>query len=162
MNRPPEVHTIFAGHALPKGNGTGKNWDQVRAYIAGLEEENRQLRAEIATLRQSVDWLMHGETGLSSKCIVQAMLGVITPEGSCDPIYHPHDPADLRRCMLLLDKLPQWRSRLQEMATVSPAWAALAKKWPELERMLREEMAAGHKAPRTYEAMKLTLTGVRA
>lgn len=111
-------------------------------------------------------WLRTGERGVSSNCIVEVMEGF--PIGTLTgrwPTRHPHDPSDLRRCILLVDAVPGYRDRLSEMALVSREWAAIVNHWDELVTLLREEIGVdlgyGH-ARRTYDRMhELTCSEVR-
>jgi hypothetical protein len=66
---------------------------------------------------------------------------------------HPCDPDDFRRCYLLLKAVPQFRSKLHRMCTVSPIWDKLVKNWGLLEQLLEEQMATG-KTNSMYETMK--------
>jgi len=96
-----------------------------------------------------IDWFANGETGLSSSAMAAAVAG-ITPKR---PLF-PLDPADLRRCVWFLEAVPQARRHLNKVRKLGPVWNDLIDNWQELETLLREEMATGNKAPRTYERMK--------
>lgn len=45
---------------------------------------------------------------------------------------HPLDANDFACCERLLNSIPKLRNKLPLMAEVSPAWAALVARWPEL------------------------------
>lgn len=47
----------------------------------------------------------------------------------------PHDPDDFRRCLLLLKNIPEWKSRLDELKTISPVWAKYVENWDKLTAM---------------------------
>lgn len=67
----------------------------------------------------------------------------------------PLDPADLLRCVKLLDRYPAWRARLPEVADLYPEWTGLVEEWPRLEAMLRAELKRTPGiAPDTYDAMR--------
>lgn len=66
---------------------------------------------------------------------------------------HPRDPADLGRCLRLLNLEPECRKRLPEMSAASPEWAALIANWRELERLYYLEYPTGH-APKCYDKMQ--------
>ena len=80
-------------------------------------------------------WLLSGDTGLSSKAIVRKLMGydkpikgqVVTDDHSI--LEHvgnyPHDTDDLGRCIRLLEAVPEFKSRLKEMATVNKEWEGL-------------------------------------
>lgn len=105
------------------------------------------------------DWLARGERGISSNTIVQHLTGIKTLDrfgGS-----HPHDGDDLRRCMLLLDAVPELQPRIRQMATCSKEWAALVADWDGLLAILRRELA---REPgtygKTYERMRELLAPI--
>jgi hypothetical protein len=124
------------------------------------EDEQEALRAAIALMRgQSEDvdrrallWLAGGDSGMSSEAIVHHMLGMES-DGS-----YPYDPADLGRCLRMLELFPEWKPRITEMAVYSKAWKSLADRWDSLAAMMADEVgidwSKGRSAPRTYKAMK--------
>lgn len=103
-----------------------------------------------------LEWFANGERGSSSEAIACVLAGIERKEYD----NHPYDPSDLRRCMLLLDAVHGSREHLDKVAQLSGSWAALIENWSELENLLREEMAAGNRAPKTYTRMKEILNGV--
>lgn len=114
---------------------------------------------ELVTLMRSAPasvlvWIVRGERGCSSNTIVQHLTGY--PALGRWSAYHPLDPSDLRRCMLLLEQCPELVAPFRErMAGASPVWARMVARWDELIAMLREEMQnPGGRAPRTYAAIK--------
>lgn len=104
---------------------------------------------QVETYRRVIRWIAVGEVGASST-VMAAYLTTRTPGDRS----HPHDPSDLRRCLLLLDAVPELRTELRHMADVSPQWATLIAIWDQLEDTFRAETAAGRYAPRTYELMR--------
>lgn len=109
-------------------------------------------------------WLASGERGLSSEQIVITLTGESWWAGSrySTGSDHPHDPADLRRCMKLLDAVHLARASLPVMRSVSPQWATLVDHWDELTSLLTEEVPDilgrardnGGRAPRTFARMQ--------
>jgi len=79
------------------------------------------------------NWLETGERGTSSETIVEVMTGLNLT--GCNR-SHPLDPADFRRCVLLLAQVPEFKPRMHEMSAESPLWAALVERWEEFETML--------------------------
>jgi hypothetical protein len=71
---------------------------------------------------------------------------------------YPRDPADLGRCIRLLDIEPSYRTRIGEMAQVSPQWARLVAKWAKLEALYREEEPTGY-APKCGKLMQELIDG---
>lgn len=96
-------------------------------------------------------WLAIGERGSSSDAIVAHLRGAHTD----DPKAYPHDPDDLHRCLMLLQDVPELVADFSRMAEVSPVWAALVARWPELVSMLEEEAGADWRAKSTWAAPRL-------
>ena len=98
-------------------------------------------------------WLALGERGLSSNAIAMTTLGV-------DPSEHgwgcwPHDVGDLRRCLLLVEAVPETREKgLNVLAELYPQWAALAAIWDELDETMRDEI--GEDLPQFFGRMPRT------
>lgn len=100
-------------------------------------------------------WLAHGERGVSS----ETMFSYLNPKNINLRIgrseSHPHDPADFKRCYLLLKAVPQWRkpAYLNKMKAVSKEWSGLVDNWGKLEVMLEEQLRT-NKANGMYEFMQ--------
>lgn len=110
-----------------------------------------------------VDWLLAGERGLSSEFIVEYLYGFPVLEGHWRRAPHyPLDPADLRRCLLLLADSPETATEFPRMRAASPEWERLVAAWSALTAQLTEEIGdlrspANWSAPLTYVAMKRVL-----
>lgn len=104
-------------------------------------------------LAKVIEWFCSNDTGTSSKAIACHMT-----TGKCESGSYPADPADLGRCLRLLDKFPEWSSRMTEMSAYGPEWKAMATHWPKLAELMAEEVGMawerGRSAPKTYEFMK--------
>lgn len=101
-----------------------------------------------------IRWIALGRTGISSETIaVYLTTGTHHKYGH----NHPHDPADLNRCLLLLDAVPELRQDLYKMADVSDIWAKLIKRWDEVEKCFIDEVgldwSKGGEANKTYDLM---------
>ena len=104
-------------------------------------------------------WLAVGERGLSSDAIARTALS--GRPGGFSEIW-PHDPSDLRRCLLLLEQAPEaYEKGLLVLAKRFPEWAALANVWDDLSETLRSEIGdtlpPGGRAPKTYALMREAL-----
>ncbi len=121
--------------------------DLLREAAAALEVA----REDVSTERRALMWLSGRDSGMSSVAICHHMLGMKS-DGS-----FPWDPADLGRCLRLLERFPEWKPRIGEMARYSHTWAALAARWDELAAMMENEVgidgSKGKRAPLTYAAM---------
>lgn len=98
-------------------------------------------------------WIESADYGQSSRAIATVMTGHRADWGSW-----PRDPSDLGRCVRLLQRIPEWRDRIGEMAAVSGPWAALVERWDELNGLLDMECGtsrwSGRPAPRTNAVMR--------
>lgn len=111
--------------------------------------------------QRAAAWIAGHDTGVSSKTIWATMMGV-KPRWSS----HPHDAADLGRCLRLLEVIPEWIPRMPEMRAVSREWAAILTHWDELAALMEEEvgidLTKGDRAPRTYARMKEIIKDARS
>ncbi len=112
-----------------------------------------------------LQWFITGETGISSEAIACKMSGM-----NNDRTYtHPLDPDDFKRCLKLVNRIPEIRTRLDEMRSVSPYWNALIEHWKEVEDSFMSEVPewlTGHeyhkKATQTYALMEKIYNKVRS
>lgn len=85
--------------------------------------EDRARRRRGGTIEERLgDWLQNGERGLSSEYVAHFMSGAEAH------IAYPHDYDDLRRVILLIDRIPEWAPRMQELSDVK-GWERIAPKW---------------------------------
>lgn len=144
----------------------------VRALSNELRQEKlahaRAGRPMDGLSQQAQEWLLAGEHGVSSCSIFWRLTGVKPRLLREDRRYgHPHDPDDLRRCMLLLDQVPEFRDRIGEMRGASASWDVLVDAWDDLCASLEAEIPAWRDPPRgsaarkTYRAMRDLLDPVR-
>jgi hypothetical protein len=104
------------------------------------------------TEEQNINWwLLNGEQGVSSKTMMK-YLG-FGGQWDINSERHPSDPDDFRRCYLLLKAVPQFKSKLHVMSSVSETWKNLVDHWDKLTEMLEEQMQT-KKANGMYEFMK--------
>ena len=107
-------------------------------------------------------WFVAGEHGTSSVVMfcwitrVQHNYLDGMPFSKCR--NHPSDPADFRRCRLLVEASPEVAAAFRTvMPTVSPVWSDLIAHWDELCEVMDAECpdwkTAEGIAPRTYELM---------
>jgi hypothetical protein len=116
----------------------------------------------MSDVRPIVEWFLSDDTGVSS----EAILGHMTGCGEAVRASHwgamaPSDPADLGRCLRLLERFPEWKPRIAEMAVYGPDWAGLCAQWEVLACSMTEEVgidwSLGRAAPKTYHLMKLAI-----
>lgn len=115
-----------------------KTWDEP---VADPQDKNTKECADW--------WLKYGERGVSSETMFMRLDGREIRQGGS----HPYDPSDFRRCYLLLNAVPQWRSQLHKLKTISPVWSNLVDNWDKLTEMLEEQMKT-NQPNGMYEFMK--------
>lgn len=125
-----------------------------------------KLRAERLRANPQADnlgrWLMVGERGQSSNSIaanLRALPGL-------KQTAHPNDPDDLKRCLMLLEDVPELVPDFPRMRDVSPVWAALVDHWDELRTMFLAEAGEAWRkgpwrAPKTYARMTELIEGAK-
>ncbi|MEM6499256.1 MAG: hypothetical protein AAF709_21340 [Pseudomonadota bacterium] len=100
-------------------------------------------------------WFGSFDTGASSETLaVTALCGA--PHGR---VSYPHDPADLGRCLRLLEKVPNVKGKsFPILAKVSKPWARLIERWDEVCHLFEQEKGPGWPrgwvAPKTYDLMQ--------
>lgn len=100
------------------------------------------------------NWLAQGERGVSSEAIVRHITGINVGSRRWFP-DNPSDPDDLRRCILLLEAVPELRMGFDKLRAASPVWEKLVDNWDELVALFYEEVPNRNGyAPRTYKRMK--------
>lgn len=106
---------------------------------------------------EAVRWLAKGERGVSSNTLFTHLTGVDATTGH---VSHPHDPADFRRCRLLLERCPELQPRLERIRKVSRVWNALVENWNALCLLMDTEAPRwrepdnGQRASETYALMR--------
>ena len=106
------------------------------------------------------DWLAHGERDKPSEAIAFTAL----EKRAVNPHHLPMDPSDLRRCLLLLERMPEAAGTLEILAGEDWRWERLASIWDDLAATcIREsggdlhQTAPGATAPETYRMMQEVL-----
>ncbi|MCW2763354.1 MAG: hypothetical protein JWR85_3555 [Marmoricola sp.] len=110
--------------------------------------------------KRLAEWFASNDTGSSSKSIALWLAAGVTGHHGADT---PSDPSDLCRCLRLLDRIPEWKVRIAEMAGAGGLWPTFAERWSEIEASLLGECDGkvpgrddrGWSCPATYELMKL-------
>ena len=111
--------------------------------VMGAPKACEQWRTEIeAWLEQNVPelierWLRGTDIGSSSAAIAFALSGRTNWSGMGRKGDPPHDAGDFGRCERLLNRFPEWRARLPEVAARWPdsAWPKLVPEWERLRQM---------------------------
>ena len=77
-----------------------------------------------------IEWLLSGDTGTSSKTIIHVVVQV-----PMDGPDIPYDLDDFRRCYRLIEKIPELRDFLPNVAIKYPRWIPLVDNWDKLTEM---------------------------
>lgn len=80
-------------------------------------------------------WILGHNVGTSSKTIWAVMMGAVTGREPWHQYDVPHDPDDFNRCYRLLVFIPEWKSRLPEVASIFPKWIGFVREWTKLTEM---------------------------
>jgi len=91
---------------------------------------------------QNADWwAINGAHGTSSKTMFNHFSTNLPVRGlKNDRPSHPYDPDDFSRCYKLLQAVPQWKLRLEELKTISPVWVKLVDNWDKLTEMYEKNV----------------------
>lgn len=106
-------------------------------------------------MEKVLNWFGNGRVEASSKC-----MAVYLTTGKKEGLHiaYPHDPADLNRCLLLLNQVPELREHIHKMAVLCDQWRRLVENWDSLESCFINEVglnwSKGGRASITYKAMK--------
>lgn len=88
--------------------------------------EDRSMRRGKTFAERVDDWKANGEHGLSSDAMFAHFTGEMQAVYPC-----PRDLADLRRCIVMLDRFPEWKGRGASMGRY-PGWEKLAAQWDQI------------------------------
>lgn len=83
------------------------------------------------------EWICSDDTGTSSKTIWAVMQRTKARDRDV-----PYDAGDFGRCYRLLELIPEWRARLDDVARAQPAWVGIVREWAKLEALYRDVLAS--------------------
>lgn len=66
----------------------------------------------------------YGAVGASSETMFNYFMGNDVPWPD-----HPYDSGDFARCYGLLEAVPEWKERIDELSSLSPEWKSLVSEW---------------------------------
>jgi len=82
--------------------------------------------------KRAAEWIVSGDTGVSSEAIWAVMMGVNAEWASV-----PWDSEDFGRCLRLIEKIPEWKKRLPEVVEKHSSWKGVVRFWDEIETRYR-------------------------
>lgn len=97
------------------------------------------------------EWIVSGDTGVSSKTMWTAVNGVETHYRA----DKPHDPSDLGRCVRYVENTGVTNKQLQKVKNMYPWWAPYIEEWDTLVDLFKQESSKGRSCPETYEYLKI-------
>lgn len=100
-------------------------------------------------------WQTKGNVGVSSATMASIALGLESNfyGGRFDA---PSDPSDLRRCMLLVEDIPEIRNQFPLISEKCKRFAPIIAEWDSLIALLKKELKRPDKrAPETYARMQI-------
>ncbi|WP_145586602.1 hypothetical protein [Yersinia kristensenii] len=104
-----------------------------------------------------IKWQTKDRVGISSATMAAVALG-LDKNFYGNYFSPPSDPSDLRRCMFLIDEVPEIREYFPEIAKKVPRFAPIIDNWDELTALInREASRADNRAPETYALMEKLL-----
>ena len=135
--------------------GTRADCDALKRTLAAREIENERA-AHPGLSAAAIGWLATGIQGTSSRTIFSVLTGI--PLLLPSEYATPGDPADLRRCRLLLEQVPELQTQFPRMREVSASWARLVDAWDDLCQIVDDEApdwrSGKGSAHRAYKRMK--------
>lgn len=105
--------------------------------------------------KKLLKWLASENTGASSETLAFAAYGIKKQLNRT-----PSDPSDFNRCLLLVKKVPEIKSKIHKVVEMYPKskWGAVVENWDSLERCFIDEAGLNwcksRRAPKTYKMMK--------
>ncbi|WP_336475999.1 hypothetical protein [Escherichia coli] len=95
-------------------------------------------------------WQSTGDVGISSATLASIACG-LKKNIYGHSFGAPHDAADFRRCVALVEQIPEIRDSFDKVAKRVPAFKGILNEWDSLVALLKSEMNTyGNKAPETY------------
>lgn len=83
--------------------------------------------------KKAMWWIANGKIGMSSKTMWNCLIG-----NEDFPINYPYDPDDFSRCYELLEAVPEWKTELYKLKSLSKVWNNLIENWDKLTEMFEE------------------------
>lgn len=105
---------------------------------------------------KAMTWLNANNVGKSSMTIWNCMLGV-----KIFPIHIPYDIDDFSRCYKLLEFIPEWKNKINNLSNLNLIWAKLAKNWDILTEMYLDILKSGYSTSKIRRANKFMQTLIR-
>ncbi len=152
------------GQALAKMGGSSFEATGVNLKYHRLKNRAKKLALKggktMEVNKDYVKWLVGSDVGVSSRTIMEVMLGMADPkhEDAWRKYSTPSDPADFGRCHRLLERFPEFKPRLASVVKIFPKWGPLVREWDKLTVIyLKELKNPDGMAPVLYAKMQVLL-----
>jgi len=96
-------------------------------YLKQLLENPKQTLPE-----KAIQWIASGNIGARSMTMWNCLIGNTNFGRSS-----PSDPGDFGRCYRLLEFVPEWKSEIYKLKSLSKRWSVLIDNWDELTKMYK-------------------------
>jgi hypothetical protein len=129
-----DIASVLGATLVVTDEKRGELWlEEVKANAKRLADGDAEL-----------EWIKGPDTGMSSLTIMSVLSEKYHQPGRHEVRgEYPLDPDDFGRCYRLLERFPEWRKRLAEVAAKYPKWKPLVDAWGELEELWRKESPTG-------------------
>lgn len=108
-----------------------EKWCYIDDLIAQADKAER--------LEKAVEWLVGGDTGISSKTMCAALFGVNPKDSDM-----PHDADDFGRCLRFIRFMPDGTKDIVfKKLSDKPEWVEIGKRWNELVELYDQENGHG-------------------
>ncbi|SCU75589.1 conserved hypothetical protein [Cupriavidus necator] len=105
-------------------------------------------------MRRLGNWILHGDTGVSSETMAAIALGADVMKGTGWGPDAPRDPSDFGRCYHLVQAVPEIRATFPRIACLVPAFAGILANWDELAGIYEHALRRSGPERHLYERIK--------
>lgn len=144
---PAEDFTFLADMAKERGftlidAGIASALGATMAFVSaeGSDKWRKEIEESNKAKDREVAWLRGTDTGTSSLTIFSVLARCKHMVTSRHVPDIPYDIDDFGRCHRLLERFPEWRARLPEVAKAHPRWKRLVAAWPTLTALYEEAL----------------------
>jgi len=169
IGKEDNVGTIYTVDTVNDHTGyslkvTGEELDKLFGAEKDLADHANKIDLELPEeslnsyeVRKQIDhWLKHGQRGLSSNTIYQA---ITKAELIGFEPHIPRDPADFKRCYLLLEAVPLFKKNLHLVYEAYPKWKPFVREWSRMEKIYLRDKDTGSSVELYNLMMDLAVEG---
>jgi hypothetical protein len=129
----------------------------LKSFLNKSELENKISNKSISSVdpivNKAIDWLDNGQVGLSSATMCATFFPQLKQHHKLKDLYdyddilevhYPYDNGDFGRCLKLIESVPEIKSRLGELKSLSKEWSNLVDNWTEIESLIHSDKDASY------------------